>query len=116
MEHKCTMPNDAPEGHEWETVKHGYPVRVYATDGGTEANNIHGAVRIPNGNWVIRAWEPTYFVEQVRDKPVEYVRYVNMYPRSLGNVHATKKQAEGSAGEDRLACVRVDFAEGQFDE
>ncbi len=115
MTHKCTMPNDAPEGHEWETVNKGYPVRIYATDGGPYPVSIHGAVRRA-GYWSSMSLTEEEFAKDVRDKPVEHVRYVNMYPRSLGNVYATKKQAEGSAGEDRLACVRVDFAEGQFDE
>lgn len=39
-------------------------------------------------------------------------RWVNFYPNA-SNRHATKEDADAVRGEDCIACVEVDFTEGQ---
>lgn len=42
------------------------------------------------------------------------VGYINVYPHSV--MHDTRSSADKYAGANRIACVRVEFEEGQFDE
>lgn len=53
---------------------------------------------------------------RVRPQPI--VRYVNCYPEKNDNdrIHPTRKQADSAAMNSRLACVRIEFTPGQFDE
>lgn len=46
--------------------------------------------------------------------PVKHVRYVNLYLNRSG--YKSRDSADIAAGDDRVACVRVEFTEGQFDE
>ena len=49
-------------------------------------------------------------------KPEKLVKYVNLYPDCSGGGYTTREKADRQAGRNRIACVRVDFEEGQFDE
>ena len=57
-------------------------------------------------------------LDALKPKPVKHVMYVNIYPGSpaicAGN--ATRKDADLFAGATRIACVRVEFTEGQYDD
>lgn len=55
---------------------------------------------------------------QVENVPETRVAYLNIYPGKSGMCsHTTRKEADLAAnGPDRLACVRVEYTEGQFDE
>lgn len=49
--------------------------------------------------------------------PASVVRYFNVYRDNMvSQEHDSRKQADHSAGPDRIACVRVEFKKGQFDE
>lgn len=49
--------------------------------------------------------------------PQKHVRYVNMYnDDGSGSAWMTKQAADQGAASIRIACVRVEFTEGQFDE
>jgi hypothetical protein len=49
-------------------------------------------------------------------KPVHHVRYFNIYRNFIG-YYKTKEEADKkSAPDSRLACVRVEYEEGQFDD
>lgn len=52
-----------------------------------------------------------------RVKPPEpvVVLYVNVYESSIGNTHKTRYEADRVA-DTRIACVRVEYTSGQFDE
>lgn len=46
------------------------------------------------------------------------VFWVNIYPTSmfgLADIHASREKADSVAAPGRIACVRVEFVEGQFD-
>lgn len=60
-------------------------------------------------------WAQKPVVRNVPPAPV--VRYFNVYSDCrVGVGHNTRKKADYNAMPDRIACVRVEFKEGQFDE
>ena len=48
--------------------------------------------------------------------PQKLVRWVNVYSGNLAGVYATKALADASSVHGRVACIRIEFTEGQFDE
>jgi hypothetical protein len=48
---------------------------------------------------------------EVKEKKVAYL---NIYPNNI--TWASRSSADESADENRIACVRVEYEEGQFDE
>lgn len=55
--------------------------------------------------------------DDLENIPEKHVRYINVY--SLDNtfvVKRTREEADEDADEDRTACIRVEFEDGQFDE
>ena len=43
--------------------------------------------------------------------------YVNIFVNGIGGAFNTRSDADGtSVKEDRIACVRIEWKEGQFDE
>jgi len=56
-------------------------------------------------------------VNEFRVKPEKKVAYMNIYPVPKGRgMHRTRRDADHYAAEDRVACVRVDYVEGQYDD
>ena len=57
-------------------------------------------------------------LDALKPKPVKHVLYISIYPGSpmvcAGN--ATRKDADLMAGPTRVACVRVELTEGQYDD
>ena len=55
-----------------------------------------------------------------RVAPTTVVRYVNVYPNcqyaSGGFTWRTREEADAGDGDTRIACVRIEFREGQYDE
>lgn len=97
----------------------GREVRIYAVDGGSKASHVHGAVKEPDG-WHMRCWNFEGIGAHVTDDLIEvkpkHVRWVNLYPHGGGIVHGSKEQAENIAENAvalRLACIRVEFEEGE---
>ena len=48
-----------------------------------------------------------------RVAPKKIVRYVNIYPNGT---HESRQAADRRASSCRLACVRIEYHEGQYDE
>ena len=50
--------------------------------------------------------------------PEKHVRYINIYDYdgTIFYSHKSKEEADNKQERGRLACIRVDFKEGQFDE
>ena len=57
-----------------------------------------------------------------RIKPAPIVYYINMYPNQHLLVsyscqcHKSREGADEMAGDSRIACIRIEFEEGQYDE
>ena len=48
-------------------------------------------------------------------KPKVHVRYYNMY-QEYSSSHPSREKADSYAYNSRIACIRVEFEEGQFDD
>jgi len=48
--------------------------------------------------------------------PEKHVRWLNIYDTPDAKLYMTKEQADKLADDTRLACVRIEFEEGQFDD
>lgn len=55
--------------------------------------------------------------KEPKPEPRRFVRWMNMYPgqKAIG-VHGTKADANRTRAHDCIACLRIEFTEGQFDE
>lgn len=86
---------------------------VMVSDGPWEGQRFPGGsvwVAMDNPNWDWKNW-------RYRVKPKPIVRYVNLYPSEMGSgVYCTRADADNRAGSKRIACIRIEFTEGQFDE
>lgn len=61
------------------------------------------------------SWDWVRFLFRVRPKPI--IRYLNVYPGSFSSdKYETRQDADRMAGKARIACVRIEFIPGQFDE
>ena len=100
----------------------GQPARVLATD---LQGNCRFALAVTKESlpWEIVVqtddnganWAQKPVVRNVPPAPI--VRYFNVYrDGSLSGVHESRADADGYMGPGRVACVRVEFKEGQFDE
>lgn len=61
-----------------------------------------------SGNDLIEEWK----------EPKSGVRYVNIYdnPDARSYIYLTRKEADNAAPNDRIARIRVEWKEGQFDD
>lgn len=120
---KFTHPGDAQPGHKWCLRK-----------SGKEATHV-SVMDHPAG---YRGHTISYFIGNQRqsrrldghcfdtldshdddliDVPVEKTVWLNMYPGGATSVHHhTRDEADRIAMPPRIACVKVTYTEGQFDE
>lgn len=128
---KFTHPDDLPEGTDWigkegiwQTEK-GFPVRLYATDGGTARSHLHGAYCY-KGNW----WSQIFYDDgeaideafSIVDVPrtVRVQGYINVHQGGSVFLHPTRPEANHAAagGSTRVACIKIDMEVegGRFDD
>ena len=105
-------------------TRDGREARVYATDGGPEWP-IHGAIKRDGGEWISHNWRANGRLwNKAGDShfdlmPPKREAWVNIYPNLSNNVflasylHTTRAAADEHAGTDRVACVRIEYTEGQ---
>jgi hypothetical protein len=103
-------------------TRDGSEAEILATDMG---GKYPIAIRVKHGDvWKVgsRTEEGLFYYDgMVRPAdliniPENHVAYLNMYRHGGGGVHRTRMQADNRAAEHRIACVRVKFEEGQFDD
>ena len=70
------------------------------------------------GNWVtLASIGESEQPERYRIKPEPIVRYVNLYPKLQdANLYLTRDMADRYPHLSRIACIRIEFEEGQFDD
>ena len=94
----------------------GYEVRIYAVDG-VGIYSVHGAIKTETG-WAARTWTSDgmrYSGEgssNLIEKPKTYVKWVNLYSNGVACTYSSKGYADLGAG-DRIACVKIEFTEGE---
>ena len=102
-------------------TRDGREARVYAVDGDS-AYPIHGAILGVDG-WVIRTWtkggtfdcRPGNTASDLM--PPKRELWVNVYDSgAVSYGFVCRDDADESAGKYRIARIRVEFQEGQFDD
>lgn len=108
-------------GKEYRT-RGGQRARVYATNG-HGLFPVHGAIY--SFGWHAQKWQITgqwrdhgsHDMDLMPLEPEKRVTYLNVYPDiNSGVTWATRAEADSCASSARVACVRVEFREGQFDD
>jgi hypothetical protein len=101
-------------------TKAGLEVRIYATDAGGKYP-FHGAI-LEDEVWLISAWtgagrSATRGVNDLVEVKEKRSIYVNVYPGTTpGVAHKSRDAADRNTTDTRIACVLVEFEEGQFDD
>lgn len=103
-------------------TRDGRKARVYATDG-CGNYRVHGAILINPGwqpeLWDVRGVHPYHTTDDLM--PPKQVRYCNFYGREysgidVGYPHPSREHADKHAWSHRIACIRIEFTEGQYDD
>lgn len=105
-------------------TKDGREVVIHTTKGVSTQYPIVGEYRTWDGRWLREAWTSsgTYGMsgkETIMDLinvPEKRVMYVNVYDPAIWGCHNSREDADQKALEGRLACVRVEYTEGQLDD
>lgn len=104
IEHKFTHPDIAPEGHKWQTLD-GEPVEqvtVFEAKSGERITYVRDGM-LCSGS--------------LMDAPPEVkVFYINIDEDECDTIFYSRTEADSEAFGDRVACVRVEYYEGQYDE
>jgi len=103
-------------------TRDGRDARVYATDGGG-AKSIHGAWKTDAGHWYTAEWyaDGSQGVCHEMDlMPPKRELWVNVFSMTNGKTasegFASRERADYYARSLRIARIRVEYTEGQFDE
>lgn len=111
MTRKFTHPDDAPEGHKWQTAD-GRKFELYKTNVGVDGNFIHGAT-LHNDDWIIGEWYSDGLdrigCNDLQDAPITHTVWVNVYPSG----HKTKSAADNYALAHRIACAPLTVTVGE---
>ena len=99
-------------------TRDGRPVRVLSTEGhadfpivGLAGDDAQSLCWAANGTTLGRV--PRY---DIIPAPRKHTRYLNVYSNGTAVVHGCRQEADEVAGFDRVACIRVEYTEGQFDD
>ena len=102
-------------------TRDGREVRIYAVDGG-KSDPVHGAVKATDGDWIHQSWNESgqYSGDGLDDRDLievkkKHVRWVNVYEGDFmsGSYHTQQEANEFAARRPRLACIRIEFEEGE---
>jgi hypothetical protein len=125
MQMTFTHPDNAPEGHKWQT-RGGRAVRIICTDAKGEDGSIVALVQWDDGEAVIVCHESGQYFRDDKDhycdiidapKPKRVIEgWLNLYRGydvEFGGVHPTKKDADDEAMSHRIACIHIRAEEGE---
>lgn len=63
-----------------------------------------------------RCWDHTTSDFDIINVPTKIVRYLNFYGPEHCFMYDTRPEADEHSSPNRIACIRVEFTEGQFDD
>lgn len=101
-------------------TRDGREVRIYAVDGGGRLP-VHGAASRDGKTWVQESWSigGEWAPDDLAATPMDLIEvrpriqrtvWINMYGNSeLIYGYGSKEVADGAAGDNRIACVRVEI-------
>lgn len=101
-------------------AKKGNEAVIYTTDGKGEYPVV-GQVKKEDDDWRSGCWtlsgeNPTQDSDyNLINVPEKHVRYINFYSGGIG-AHEDRKAADKVATASRIACIRIEFEDGQFDD
>jgi hypothetical protein len=96
-------------------TRDGWEVRLFMIDGGGE-HPVIGACKHPEAGWVAKSWSidgrDTMYGSHndLIAVKTRHVSWLNFYP---GVNYQTKEEADIAALRERIACIRVEFEEGE---
>ena len=103
-------------------TRDGQPARVLCTDLKSAGYPVIVAYEIQPGGESIESTDLEGFKLTgqakpfIRNVPEKGVRYVNIYRQcDFSANHRSRLEADSVASPDRIACVRVEYTEGQMD-
>ena len=100
-------------------TRDGRGVKIYTVDAGGDFP-VHGAIN-ELGGWIMYSWlrdGRSWGITEVSNEDLVEVKqrikrdvWINIYPHEekLGLAHITKESADSTAGEYRIACVKVEI-------
>lgn len=109
---------------EFQETMDGTKVRILCRDV-KDKYSIVGICQIDDGTETVMSWFANgCFFEDGRPSdydlrplpPKKHVRWVNFDADGTSCVFASKEDADDNAYYDRIACIRVEYNDGQFDE
>jgi hypothetical protein len=102
-------------------TSHKVPVQ-FITDQGREPYPIIGYAGESLESWTRKGAWGVFFKGDLNDlklvpvEPVKHVLYFNVYQHGIDTYHTSREQADIHIETGRLACIRIEYTEGQFDE
>jgi len=97
---------------------------VYATNG-VNGYPLIGAIEVIDGGLLSEVWEAGGHIRATSGPknndlmPPKLVRYFNIYRDGVmisGFGFSSRTVADQHAGAERIACIRIEFEEGQYDD
>ena len=101
-------------------TRDGREARIYATDGGRDGNHVHGAL-LNHGAWLSQTWYSNGRMVKSDECPEDLMPpkkelWVHVYRDGTGHGFRDRHTATSLTHNDVVACIRVEYQEGQFDE
>lgn len=109
-------------------TRDGRPIRVLCTDQQGAKYPVLGLVKRKEGKEDLEQWtlDGSFVADKggpdeddainVPEPPEERIAYVNFYDNGEGMAHDSRARADVCAGSARVACVRIPYRVGQYDE
>jgi len=105
------------------TTRSGKDVVIYAIHP-NQYYAIHGAIYVDD-EWDAETWKldgcydpisPKSYFDLMPPEPTTNEGWVNVYGNRRGSLYPTREFADAVTRADRIACIRVEWREGQFDD
>ena len=107
-------------------TRNGHEVRIYTTEGQWPTYPVIGERQSDSRNWILERWTLNGLLNpgdsecesDIINVPEKHTLWLNIYAHGCARVlklesHDTRKDADGYAPHDRIACVEVTFTEGE---
>ena len=96
------------------------PIECARHDWTVEANSWLDAIR-DLCDEIASVGKSIYSITLVSEEPIKHHVYLNIYDTAIGRITTTcgtREQADAASrgAAERIACVRVEYKEGQFDD
>lgn len=101
-------------------TRDGKPARILASDLRNPAYPIVAAIyQLDQEVAFTYAKNGRYLDSVVKDEmdliniPEKHVRWLNVYPTGLGRLYLSREEADRFSSPNRIACIRIEYEEGE---